>query len=289
MASGKEVDQSSGTETTGHEWDGIKELNTPLPRWWLWTFYACIIWSVGYWVLMPAWPLVTGYTEGYLGYTQRAAVAESIARAREAQSGYVQRIQEAGLEEIEADAALHEFALAGGRSAFAVNCSQCHGLGAAGAPGYPNLNDDVWLWGGTLDDIDQTIHFGIRSGHDEARLGDMPAFLRDEILERAQIEDVAAYVLSLSGDAEDATAVARGAEIFAEECVACHQEGGTGSRELGAPNLVDSIWLYGSDSDTVIQTIADGRAGVMPAWAGRLDAPTIKQLAIYVHALGGGE
>ncbi len=289
MASGKEVDQTSGTETTGHEWDGIKELDTPLPRWWLWTFYACVIWAVGYWVLMPAWPLIDSYTKGLLGHSQRASVAESLAQARLAQSGFVRRIQASSLDEIEGDPALLEFALAGGRSAFAVNCSQCHGLGAAGAPGYPNLNDDDWLWGGSLDDIHQTIHFGIRSDHDDTRVGDMPAFLRDEILERTQVEDVAAYVLSLSKDVEDAAAVARGADIFAEECVACHQEGGAGSRELGAPRLADGIWLYGSTNATLIQTIANGRASVMPAWADRLDAATIKQLAIYVHTLGGGE
>jgi cytochrome c oxidase cbb3-type subunit 3 len=289
VAGGKEVDQPSGTETTGHEWDGIKELNTPLPRWWLWTFYACVIWAIGYWILMPAWPLVSSYTEGYLGHSQRAAVAESIAQARQAQSAYVQRIQTAGLEEIEADPTMLEFALAGGRSAFAVNCSQCHGLGAAGSPGYPNLNDDDWLWGGTLDDIDQSIHFGIRSDHDETRAGDMPGFLRDEILDRAQIDDVTAYVLSLSENAENAEAVARGAAVFAEQCVACHQEDGVGSSELGAPNLADGIWLYGGDRATVSQTIAGGRAGVMPAWVGRLDAATIKQIAIYVHTLGGGE
>ena len=289
MAPGEEVDQTSGTETTGHEWDGIKELNTPLPRWWLWTLYATVIWAVGYWLLMPAWPLVSSYSKGLLGHSQRAAVAESLAQARQAQSGIVQRIQAASLEQIEGDPALLEFTLAGGRSAFAVNCSQCHGLGAAGAAGYPNLNDDDWLWGGTLDAIDQTIRFGIRSDHDEARVGDMPGFLRDAVLDRAQVEDVAAYVLSLSGTVDDAEAVARGAAVFGEQCVACHQDGGIGSHELGAPNLADGIWLYGGDRATVIRTIADGRAGVMPAWIGRLDATAIKQLAIFVHALGGGE
>jgi cytochrome c oxidase cbb3-type subunit 3 len=289
MAQGREVDQSSGTETTGHEWDGIKELNTPLPRWWLWTWYASILWAVGYWILMPAWPLVSSYTTGLLGHSQRAVVAQSLAEARQAQSGYVSRIVDASLVDIEADPALLEFALAGGRSAFAVNCSQCHGLGAQGGPGYANLNDDDWLWGGTLDDIAQTIRFGIRSGHDEARVGDMPAFLRDGILERAQVEDVVTYMLSLSGEAGDAEAVARGADVFAEQCTACHQEDGVGSHELGAPNLIDGIWLYGGDRDTLIQTVAGGRAGAMPAWIGRLGAAAIKQLAVYVHALGGGE
>jgi cytochrome c oxidase cbb3-type subunit 3 len=216
-------------------------------------------------------------------------VAASLVEAKQAQSGFVSRIVDASLAEIEADPALLEFALAGGRSAFAVNCSQCHGLGAEGGPGYANLNDDDWLWGGTLDEIAQTVRFGIRSGHDEARVGDMPGFLRDGILDRAQVEDAAAYVLSLTGEAGGAEAVARGAAVFAEQCTACHQDGGIGSRELGAPNLTDGIWLYGGDRDTIVQTIAGGRAGVMPAWIGRLDAAAIKQLAVYVHALGGGE
>jgi len=289
VAGYKETDEITGTETTGHEWDGIKELNTPLPRWWLWTFYATVVWAVGYWIAMPAWPLVSSYTKGVLGYSNRAVVAERLADARAAQSQYLERIQAASLEEINSDTDLLNFAIAGGRSAFAVNCSQCHGLGAAGGRGYANLNDDAWLWGGTLEDIAQTVRFGIRSNHEETRLGDMPGFLRDGILDRAQVADAAAYVLSLSGGAEDQAAVARGAEVFAENCTACHQEGGVGNTEVGAPNLSDEIWLYGGDKETVLTTIANGRAGVMPAWTGRLDDATIKQLAVYVHSLGGGQ
>jgi len=289
VAGYKETDEITGTETTGHEWDGIKELNTPLPRWWLWTFYATVVWAVGYWIAMPAWPLVSSYTKGVLGYSNRAVVAERLAEARAAQSQYLERIQAASLEEINSDTDLLNFAIAGGRSAFAVNCSQCHGLGAAGGRGYANLNDDAWLWGGTLEDIAQTVRFGIRSNHEETRLGDMPGFLRDGILDRAQVADAAAYVLSLSGGAEDQAAVARGAEVFAENCTTCHQEGGVGNPEVGAPNLSDEIWLYGGDKETVLTTIANGRAGVMPAWTGRLDDATIKQLAVYVHSLGGGQ
>jgi len=289
VAGHKETDEISGTETTGHEWDGIKELNTPLPRWWLWTFYATILWAIGYWIAMPAWPLVSSYTKGVLGYSNRAAVAESLAAARAAQSQYIEQIQTASLEQINASPDLLNFAIAGGRSAFRVNCSQCHGLGADGGHGYPNLNDDAWLWGGTLKDIAQTIRYGVRSGNDEARVGDMPAFLRDGILDRQQVSDVASYVLSLSGKAKDQAAAARGAEVFAENCVACHQEGGVGNPEVGAPNLSDEIWLYGGDKQTVMTTIANGRGGVMPAWTGRLDGATIKQLAVYVHSLGGGQ
>ena len=289
MAGQKDVDELSGIETTGHEWDGIKELNNPLPRWWLWVFYATIVWSLGYWVVMPAWPLVSSYTAGVIGYSSREMVAKRIEDARAGQAQFVARIADASLEEIQADPQLLEFALAGGRSAFAVNCSQCHGLGAAGGLGYPNLNDDDWLWGGTLDAISHTISYGIRNDHEEARFGPMPGFVSDGILTADQARDVADYVLALSGRGEDPAAAARGAEVFAEQCVACHDEGGVGNQELGAPRLSDDLWLYGGDKASVVESVMYGRAGVMPPWAGRLSPATIKQLSIYVHALGGGE
>ncbi|MFQ5467698.1 MAG: cytochrome-c oxidase, cbb3-type subunit III [Kiloniellaceae bacterium] len=269
MAGHNEIDEITGTETTGHEWDGIKELNTPLPRWWLWTFYASIIWAVVYWIAMPAWPLVSSHTRGVLGYASRAQVDQRVAAARAAQSALVARIDTASLGEIRKEPALLAFAMAGGRSAFAVNCSQCHGRGAAGSPGFANLNDDAWLWGGTLDAIHQTIRYGIRSDNEETRVGNMPAFVRDEVLTRDQAGDVAEYVLSLSGRAEDPAAAGRG--------------------DVGAPNLSDSIWLYGGDKATIVETVSNGRGGMMPAWTGRLDSTTVKQLAIYVHSLGGGE
>jgi cytochrome c oxidase cbb3-type subunit 3 len=289
VAQNKEIDQVSGTETTGHEWDGIRELNTPLPRWWLWTFYACCIWALGYWIVMPAWPLISSHTTGVLGYSSRAQLAETMATARQAQSAYLDRIEQASLEEIVADQALLDFSLAGGASAFAVNCSQCHGQGAAGFTGYPNLNDDDWIWGGTPAAIEQTIRYGVRSDHEETRFNLMPAFGKDEILDRAQINDVAEYVLSLSGSQTDPAAAARGEEIFVEQCTACHMEGGKGSQDAGAPNLSDAIWLYGGDKADVVETITSARAGVMPAWIGRLDDATIKQLTVHVHSLGGGE
>lgn len=286
---GKETDEVTGTETTGHEWDGIKELNTPLPRWWLWTFYATIIWSVGYWILMPAWPLISDYTGGLLGYTNRAALAERMEDVRAGQAQYREAIAAAPLEEVAADPQLLQFALAGGASAFAVNCSQCHGQGAGGFTGYPNLNDDAWLWGGTLEAIEQTLRYGIRADHPDTRFNQMPAFQRDEILTRGEVRDVVEYVLSLSGADHDAAAAEQGAEIFAAQCTACHGEDARGNAELGAPNLTDAIWLYGGDREAIRESVAWGRAGVMPAWIGRLDDTTIKQLAVYVHSLGGGE
>lgn len=289
MAGQREIDSISGVETTGHEWDGIKELNTPLPRWWLWVFYATILWSLGYVIAMPAWPLVSDFTRGLLGYSSRATVAERLESAVAAQQVYLDRIAAASLDEIQQDPELFAFALAGGRSAFGVNCAQCHGSGAAGSPGYPNLNDDDWLWGGSLPAIYHTLKVGVRSSDPDTQSNIMAAYLKDGILTSAQVNDVADYVLSLSGQTVDTQAAARGAEIFAEQCVACHQQGGVGNHELGAPNLTDSVWLYGGDRRSVVQSIAYGRGGVMPAWDGKLSDETLKMLTLYVHSLGGGE
>lgn len=279
---------SDDVPTTGHEWDGITELDKPLPRWWLWTFYATVIWSIGYWIAMPAWPLIEDHTRGMLGYSQRAVVAERIAGNRAMQSQYVERIAAASLEEIRADPELLSFALAGGRSAFAVNCSQCHGSGAEGSVGYPNLNDDDWLWGGSLEEIAYTIRHGVRNESDEdARFNEMPAYGRDELLEPEQIEAVVRYTMSLSAGGSVATE-GEGAELFAEECATCHGEDGKGIVELGAPNLTDAIWLYGGGYESIRAQVENSRGGVMPNWGGRLPPETIKQLAIYVHSLGGG-
>jgi cytochrome c oxidase cbb3-type subunit 3 len=284
-----EIDEITGVETTAHEWDGIKELNNPLPRWWLWVLYVSIAWSVGYWIAYPAWPLISSHTKGLLGYSQRAVVARSLEEARQAQSVYLDKIAAVGPADIKADPELLRFSLAGGEAAFGDNCAPCHGRGAQGSAGYPNLNDDSWLWGGKLDDIHQTLKVGIRSTHPDTRDNQMPAFGRDELLETAQISDVAEYVLSISGSEAITKAAARGKAIFAEQCVACHGEEGKGNSELGAPNLTDRIWLYGGDKASITLTIRNSRAGVMPAWEGRLSPETLKQLAVYVHSLGGGQ
>ncbi len=289
MPTKNEKDDLSGRPTTGHEWDGIQEFDNPLPRWWLWVFYATILWSVGYWIVYPAWPLISSYTPGILGYSQRAALKDQIAEAKAKQSVYVAKLDQTELEAVVKDKELMDFALAGGKSAFRLYCSQCHGSGAAGAKGYPNLNDDDWLWGGTLEAIATTVRYGIRSDHEETRENDMPAFLKDEILTKEQVNDVAEYVLSLSGGGGDDAAARRGAAIFAENCSACHGEKGEGIRELGGPRLNDAIWLYGGDKATVVETISFARRGVMPAWVDRLPPATVKSLAVYVHSLGGGE
>jgi len=290
MADHKEIDAISGVETTGHEWDGIKELNNPLPNWWRLVFYACIVWSIGYWIVYPAWPLINGYTKGMLGYSSRGEVAQEIAAAEARQSVMLESVRNASLEEIRTDENLLSFALAGGRSAFAVNCSQCHGSGAQGAVGYPNLNDDEWLWGGTLEDIAYTIRHGVRNTVDEdARFSEMPAFGRDEILSREEIDNVVQYVQHLSGQPADATMAAAGSDIFADQCSFCHGEDGGGMQEVGAPALNNAIWLYGGDAQTIHTTVTNSRHGVMPAWGRILDDATVKQLAVYVHSLGGGQ
>ncbi len=284
-----EKDQITGTRTTGHEWDGIKELDTPLPKWWLYVFYATIVWSLGVFILYPSLPTLSTYFPGITGYWSRAELAENLKAQQEIRAPFVKRIQAASLEEIRADPELFDFAVAGGRVIFAENCAACHGAGGAGAKGFPNLADDDWLWGGDLEAIRHTIAHGVRNANAESRNSAMPRFGADGILTPAQIADVAEYVLSLSGTAGDREAAERGAALFSENCASCHGEAGEGNVELGAPRLSDKIWLYGGDKASIVQTITYSRNGTMPAWSERLDEATIKMLTIYVHALGGGK
>jgi cytochrome c oxidase cbb3-type subunit 3 len=284
-----ERDKVTGTATTGHEWDGIKELNTPLPRWWLWTFYGTIVWAIAYSIAYPAWPLVSSATAGLLGYSSRAEVAKEIETAKAAQSQWLDRISKSTVEEIAADPELLAFARAGGAAAFRVNCVQCHGSGAAGSKGYPNLNDDDWLWGGSLEQIHQTLENGIRFvANGDTRDSQMPVF-SDGVLDPAAIGQVTEYVLELSGQDHDAALAAKGKTIFADNCASCHGAAGEGNRDLGGPRLADAIWLNGDSRNSIAAQIARPRHGVMPAWKGRLDENTLKQLTVYVHSLGGGE
>jgi cytochrome c oxidase cbb3-type subunit 3 len=285
-----DVDRVSGTATTGHEWDGIKELNTPLPRWWVITFYITIVWAVGYWIAYPAWPMLWSHTTGVLHYSSRADVGVELANLEKIRGEKMVALGAASLADIEKDPALLALARARGKVVFGDNCAPCHGSGGAGAVGYPNLNDDDWLWGGTLDQIKQTIEFGVRSGHPKTHESAMLAFGRDSILKAEEIVTVANYVRSLSGlSTRPGYDAAAGRKIFADNCASCHGDTGKGNPEMGAPNLTDKIWLYGSDEATLIETITNGRAGVMPAWSGRLDPSTIKAMAVYVHSLGGGQ
>lgn len=291
--SDKEVDALSGVETTGHSWDGIKELNNPLPRWWLYVFYGCIAWAVAYMVFMPAIPSLPGLggrnTPGVLGASDRHAVSEDVAALRAQRSAASAQLLDASLQDIQNNLDLQQFAMAMGESAFGDNCATCHGAGGRGAKGYPMLADDVWLWSGTLDGIEQTIRYGIRDEDPNTRFSAMPAFGRDGLLTSAQIDDLVQYVLSLNGNATQTAAVGRGGEIFQTQCASCHGADAHGSRDVGAPNLTDADWLYGSDPADIRATITNARNSHMPAWEGRLDDATIKALAVYVHSLGGGE
>ena len=283
----RKIDPATGQEIKSHEWDGIAELDTPLPRWWLWTLYLTIIWGIGYTIAYPAWPMISSATQGVLGYSSRAGVAQAIQDQDQANADITARVANAAFDQIAGDTELDDFARAGGAAVFRTYCAQCHGAGAAGAKGYPNLVDDDWLWGGTPDAIAASIRHGIRWEYDDdTRYSEMPAFGRDGLLTRAEITAVADYVLSLSGKG---TATDQGAEIYADNCAACHGDTGLGDAEQGAPNLADAIWLYGAQRDAVIATITTSRFGVMPAWSTRLTEAQIKQVTHYVHGLGGGE
>lgn len=289
-----DIDEVSGVETTGHSWDGIKELNNPLPRWWLYVFYATIVWAAIYVVMMPALPALPGLgsrnTPGILNHSDRDLVAQDIIALQSQRAEASSQLVTASLEQIENDLNLQQFALAMGESAFGDNCATCHGSGGRGAKGYPMLADDIWLWDGTLSGIEYTIRHGIRHTDDpETRRNTMPAYGRDGMLSAREIDDLVEYVLSLSGRSTDIEAINRATPIFATQCVTCHGADGKGSRELGAPNLTDHEWLFGGEPRDIRQTIYSARNAHMPAWQGRLDESTIKALAVYVHSLGGGE
>jgi cytochrome c oxidase cbb3-type subunit 3 len=285
----KEIDEVSGTQTTGHEWDGIKELDTPMPRWWLGILYATIVWAIGYWIVYPAWPGINSYTHGVLDHSQRDEVTANVAALKAARAGHEQQLAKASLADIQKDPDLLQFAMAEGKAAFGDNCVPCHGAGGQGARGYPNLNDDVWLWGGKLTDIEHTIAVGVRSTSPDTRESQMPAFGRDGILKPGQINDLAAYVVHLSGRPADGGAVRRATPLYADNCASCHGAAGKGDRKFGAPNLTDNEWEYGSAHEDIQGQIWNGHGGVMPTWAGRLSPAEIRALAVYVHNLGGGE
>lgn len=290
MANKDDRDDITGTETTGHEWDGIKELNNPLPRWWLWTFYATIVWAVIYTIAFPAWPMINQATQGVIGTDKRIEVADAIAEVEAERQVFRDQLAGMDLAEIQADPELFRFATASGASTFRTFCAQCHGAGAQGAVGYPNLLDDDWLWGGDLESIQTTITHGIRATDDfDTRFGDMLAFGRDGLLEPQQISEVVEYVLAISGQEHDAALAAPGETVFIDNCATCHADDGTGLTEFGAPNLTDAIWLYGGDRATITETVVNGRSGIMPSWASRLSPEQIKEVALYVHGLGGGE
>lgn len=274
--------------TTGHSWDGIQEYDNPLPRWWLWTFYACIVYAIGYSIAYPAWPMVTTATRGVLGYSTRAEVAQDIARVDAANAGIKQRLIETDLVRVADDPELLRFATSAGASVYRTWCAQCHGAGAAGAVGYPNHLDDDWLWGGDLDAIYATTAHGIRNTTDpDARYSEMPPF--GQILDSDQIDAVVQHVRAISGQDHDAVAAATGAAVYADNCTACHGDAGTGNRDMGAPDLTDAIWLYGGDVAALTTSVTMARFGVMPAFNTRLSDADLRAVTLYLHGLGGGE
>ncbi len=287
----KDIDPVTGVETTGHEWDGLKELNNPAPRWWLWVFLLSVLFSVGYWVVYPAWPTLSNFTGGAWGWTEYGELKDRQGEIAALRAKYEARFAAASLDDILKNRELYDYARAGGAVAFKTNCAACHGMGAQGGSGYPNLNDDDWIWGGAPEQIYETIRYGAHNPNPKARQSQMPAWGRDGLLKPEDIDNVALYVQKLhEGDkAEKTDAWQKGQAVYAANCAACHGVKGEGSAGLGAPRLNDALWLYGGDLKSIKASIAGGRAGVMPAWDGRLDDSTIKQLAIYVHSLGGGK
>jgi len=280
-------------DTTGHSWDGIEEFNNPLPRWWLWIFYACIVWAIWYSIAYPAWPGVKSATAGYLGFSTRAQVAEEIATAEAKNAAINEKLASVELASIATDPELEGYAKSAGAAVFKTWCAQCHQTNGAGAVGYPNLQDDDWLWGGTMEDIHLTLLHGIRSEtDDDSRYSEMPAFGRDELLEEEEISQVVNFVMSLTPNVnppQDPSMVEAGAVVFEDNCAACHMEDGSGDRTQGAPNLADAIWLYGGDYAAISETVHNSRFGVMPDWNERLSEAQIRAVATYVHQLGGGE
>lgn len=283
-------------ETTGHVWDGVEELNNPLPRWWVWVFYATIIWGVAYTIAYPAWPMVTRATAGVLGFSTRAQVAEDLAAWNERNASLNEQLAMADMTTISANTDLQNYAVNMGASVFRANCSQCHGSGAAGvqASGYPSLLDNDWLWGGKIEDIVYTVTHGIRNDQSpDTRWTQMPAF--KEVLLPEEIDALVNHVLAVSGQEHDAALAETGAQLFLDNCASCHGDNAEGNRDMGAPTLNDAIWLYGGDAETIRYTIENARFGVMPAWseewrpAGGLNQAEINAVAAYVHQLGGGE
>jgi cytochrome c oxidase cbb3-type subunit 3 len=289
----KRIDEPTGTQTVGHEWDGIEELDTPMPRWWLLTFYATIVFALVYVVLYPALPGLHGASKGLLGWNSRVLLKNEMAAATKARAATLNAIAATPIEQLAAKPALFEEAARGGEAAFKVHCVQCHGSGADGirpGSGYPNLNDDDWLWGGDLKSLEYTITNGVRNPDvATTRTSLMPAFGKDGILSPAQVQDAVSFVRTISKAEKPSNASQRGSALFAANCAVCHGPEGRGNRTFGAPNLTDGIWLYGGSREAITQTVTNSRHGVMPAWGKQLDGATIKMLAVYVHSRGGGE
>ena len=288
MAAKKRNEQTE-VETTGHEWDGIQEWNNPLPRWWLWCLYLCIIWGIGYMIAYPAWPMINGATPGLLGYSTRGEVAAEIARFDAANAPIEAKLEAADLNTVGDDAELAAFARNAGEAVYETWCIQCHGAGGGGAKGYPALVDNDWLWGGSIEDIYTTVNHGIRNEDDmDARFSQMPAF--GEFMSEEEIASLVSHVQIISGQEGNQDLAAAGSELYLDNCASCHGDEGKGDRFQGAPDLTDRIWLFGGDEAALTETITNARFGVMPSWSARgMSEADIRAVSLYVHQLGGGE
>ena len=285
-----ERDPVTGRETTGHEWNGIKELDTPIPRGVLMFLIVTHVWAIFWWFMVPAWPLGVTYTKGLLGIDQQTTVEARVIDGQQQRSGWTTRLENEPYDTILADEALMRTVRDTGRQLFGDNCAACHGRDGRGRANYPDLTDDDWLWGGGPALIEQTMRVGINTAHPESRVSQMPAFGRDEMLDREQVRSVAAYVYSLThpdySTPENLDRINAGREVFVTTCAACHGENAQGDKEIGAPNLSDPYWVYGGDLDTIIASVHGGRQGHMPTWDERLTTAEMRTLAVYVHDLG---
>lgn len=283
-------DPVTGRMTTGHEWNGIEELDTPIPKVALFFLALFTLYAVIAWILLPAWPLGSTYTKGLLGVSQGETVTRQIEEATAQRAVWTDKIMVASFPDILADEALMRDVREAGHPLFSDNCAVCHGIDATGGPGFPDLRAKAWLWGGDPEAVAETIRVGINSTNDDTRIAQMPAFGRDSMLNLQQIDHVVAYVRSLSGqepDAADVERVKAGQEVFAANCVACHGDDGKGKQDVGAPNLTDQSWIYGGDARSIYSTVYSGRQGHMPNWGARLSPLDLKILTLYVLALPG--
>jgi cytochrome c oxidase cbb3-type subunit 3 len=288
--SASETDPVTGQPTTGHDWNGIKELDTPVPRGVLMFLVVTHVFALIWWILMPTWPLGWTYTKGILGASQHRSVERAVLDNQAQRSGWTARIDALAFDEIRADEALMRIVGDTGHRLFGDNCAACHGQDAKGGANFPDLTDDDWLWGnGEPETIAETMRVGINSPHSESRFSQMPAFGRDQLLTATEVRTVAAYVYSLShpesSTPENVERIEAGRELYLTNCSGCHGETGVGDRETGVPNLTDAFWLYGGDLTTIVTSIHGGRQGHMPTWDERLTSTDIKLLALYVHSL----
>lgn len=285
----EERDPHTGYLTTGHEWNGIKELNRPVSKV-IWLFLSCaFLFALVWWILMPAWPLGETYTRGVLGVDRRQRISDDLARAASKRAATVVQIESMPFDEIRAHPDLMRFSRESGQTLFGDNCAACHGRMGRGGPGFPNLTDQAWLWGGDAEAVAETLRVGINSDHPETRTSQMLAFGNDGLLEREAISNVTAYVRSLSDPKfaqSEEVAISAGAEVFASSCAGCHGADGRGNTTIGAPDLTDGFWIYGGDRDSIFTTITYGRQGHMPQWEERLTPAERKILTLYILDLG---